>query len=209
MKTILSVICLTFSMMIANARTFEIKVLNTPTINIGGKDLTVGKRFSDKAIIKWSSNKQAMKVLSDDNKIYVLSKGLFAKHNSKTFADYITSVKSATVRNDGENCPVTVEDHNAILEGDFVLLDSIDIQVGWTTDDYSYFEATTTNLGENNVSFIIPAKDNVLTINRDIIPLLPSDCSYVILSIDYIENEYGVSTTITDSMNIEIVPLSF
>lgn len=206
MKTILLVISLTFSLMIANARTFEIKVLNTPTINIGGKNLKVGNRFDENAVINWSSNNQAMKVLSDDNKIYVLSKGLLSKHNSKTFADYITSIKSATVRNDGENFPVTVADHRALLEGDFVLLDSINVKVGWRTNDSSYFEATTTNLGEKNISFIITSMDNVLTITRNVFSQLSSDCDYVILSINYIEKEYGETTPITDSMNIEIVP---
>ena len=207
MRNLLTLLFIVFALAITNAKTFEIKILNTPTINIGGKNLKIGDKFDDKAQIAWSSDKQAMKVLSDDNKIYVLSNKLLNKYKAKTFADYITSVKSATVRNDGKNFPITVADHRAIFESDFVLLDSISIIVGWRTNDSSYFEATTTNLGDKNFSFIIPSKGNVLTISNDVFTQLPADTTYVILSIDYIEKEYGETTPITDSTKIEIVPL--
>lgn len=207
MKNLLTLSFLVLSLMLANARTFEIKVLNTPTINIGGKNLKVGNRFDEKAPIVWSSDDQAMKVLSEDNKVYVLSKNLLSKHKANSFVDYITSVKSASVRNDGENFPITLADHRAIFENDFVLLDTICVKVGWKTNDSSYFEATTTNLGERNSSFVIPAHDNVLSISRDEFPMLTSDCSAITLSIKYIEKEYGETTPITDSMIIEITPL--
>ncbi len=230
MKKILSVLCIALTLMAAHARTWEIKMLNTPTITIGGKALKVGDCFDEKDPIEWSSDKQAMKVVSND-KIYVLSKGLLSKRRAKTltsfltsnrsafvngmligsrdktFDDYIISKKSASVRNDGESFPVTVEDHCALFEGDFVLLDSIAINVGWKTDESSYFEAQTTNLGEKNISFIIPAVDNVLTITRDVFSSLPSDCNAVVLSVKYVEKAYGEVTTVTDSMNVEIVPL--
>lgn len=207
MKKFLALFFFVLSLTVANARTFEIKVINTPTINIGGKNLKVGNTFDEKAPIVWSSDHQAMKVVSDDNNVYVLSNKLLSKHKAKSFADYITSVKSATVRNDGENFPVTVDDHRAILENDFVLLDTISVRVGWRTNESSYFEATTTNLGDQNFSFIISSQDNVLTISRDSFPMLSSDFSEIILSIKYVEKEYGETTPITDSMIIEITPL--
>lgn len=207
MKKLLILSFLALALVVVNARTFEIKVLNTPTINIGGKSLKVGNYFDENAPITWSSDKQAMKVLSDDNQVYILSSKLLSKYKARSFADYITSVKSATVRNDGENFPVTVADHRAIFENDFVLLDTISVRVGWKTNDSSYFEATTTNLGDKNFSFIIPSKGNVLTISNDVFTQLPADTTYVILSIDYIEKEYGETTPITDSTKIEIVPL--
>lgn len=207
MKKILTLIFVTISLIVANARTFKIKVLNTPTINIGGKTLQVGNIFDEKAHIDWSSDKQAMKVLSDDNKVYVISKGLLAKYKSKSFADYIISVKSATVRNDGENFPVTVEDHRAILERNFVVLDSLSFKVGWTTNESSYFEASVNNSGTDGYSFTIPSADNVLTISRDLFNSIPTGCEDVSLTITYIEKEYNDTTLITDSMNIEIVPL--
>lgn len=206
MKKFLAALFVATTFAAANARTFEIKVLNTPTINIGGRTLKAGDKFEDSAPVNWASDRQAMKVLSDDNKVYVLSKDLMAKRNAKTFADYLASVKTASSRNDGDNFPVTVADHRRIFEGDFVLLDTIALKVGWRTDDSSYFEAQTMDLGENNFSFVIPANDNVLVITKETFAKLPSECNYVILKIDYIEKEYGDTTEITDSMAVEIVP---
>ncbi len=192
-----------------HARTFEIKVLNTPSININGKELKVGNSFEETAQINWSSDKQAMKVLSDDNKIFVISKNLLTKYKAKNFSDYITSVKSATVRNDGENLPVSVEDHRAIFEGDFVLMDYITFNVGWKIDEFSFFEGMTNNLGEGNITFIMNTIDGKILISREILNILPKGCDTVSLTVRYIEKEYNDTTLITDKMNIEIVPLKY
>lgn len=201
----LILVFLTLTLLISSARTFEIKVLNTPYINIGGKELKVGNKFDEKAFINWSNERQAMKVLSEDNKVYVLSKGLLAKHKAKSFADYLTSVKSASARNDGENFPVTVADHQAIFEGDFALLDSISFNVGWRIDELSYFEARTNNL-DKNVSFIIPTIEGRLVLTKYFLKSLSLDYDKISFTIIYREKEYNDTTLVTESMNIEIVP---
>lgn len=206
MKKFAAFLLMALCMLTAGAETFQIKVLNTPTINIDGKELKVGDSFDSSATINWSSDRQAMKVLSDKNKVYVMSRNLLAKHKVKTFSDYLTTVKSTTVRNDGENFPVTVADHRAIFENDFVLLDTISLKVGWRINESSYFEAQTTNLGEKNFSFIIPAEGNMLTLSRENFSELPADCGDITLSIKYIEKEYNDVTDITDSMTVNIVP---
>lgn len=206
MKKIVSLLFMAVCLLTAGAETYQIKVLNTPTINIDGKELKVGDSFDSSATINWSSDRQAMKVLSDKNKVYVMSGNLMAKHKVKTFSDYLSTVKSTTVRNDGENFPVTVADHRAIFENDFVMLDSISIKVGWRTNESSYFEAHTTNLGENNFSFIIPSQDNILTVTRENFNNLPVDCTHLTITIKYIEKEYDDTTLITDSMELDLMP---
>lgn len=207
MKNFLTLFLLAVSVLFANGRTFEVKVLNTPTINIGDKNLKVGNLFDENDTIFWSSDNQAMKVLSDDNKVYILSHKLFDKLNVKSFADYITSVESTSVRAAGEDLPISLDDHKANFEGDFVLLDSISVIVGWKSNENSFFVAKTTNLGDSNFMFIIPCDKNTLTIDREICSQLPPDCDFVRLSIGYFEREYNEFTHITDSMNIEIVPI--
>lgn len=207
MKNFLSLFLLAVSVLFANGRTFEIKVLNTPTINIGNKNLKVGDIFDENDTIFWASNKQAMKALSDDNKLYIFSNKLYQKLNVKSFSDYITSVESTSVRAAGGDLPISLDDHKASFEGDFVLLDSISVTVGWKSDENTFFVAKTTNLGENNFMFIIPCDKNTLTIDREICSQLPPDCDFVRLSIGYYEREYNEFTLITDSMNVEIVPI--
>lgn len=206
MKKIVSLLLMAVCLLTAGAETYQIKVLNTPTINIDGKELKVGDSFDSSATINWSSDRQAMKVLSDKNKVYVMSGNLMAKNKVRTFSDYLTTVKSTSVRNDGENFPVTVADHRAIFENDFVLLDSISIKVGWRTNESSYFEARTTNLGENDFSFIIPSDGDMLILSREHFSGLTSNGGDITLSIKYIEKEYNDITDITDSMTVNIMP---
>ncbi len=205
MKRILIMTLLLAVVQAVSATTFVIKVLNTPSITINGKELKVGDRFDENAVISWKSESQAMKVLSEDNNVYVFTPKIFSKYHVKNFKDYLTSVKTMAVRNDGENFPVSVEDHRAIFEGSFVLMDSLSFNVGWKVDDNSYFEATTNNL-DNNFSFVIPCIGNELIITKENLASLSDNVDSISLIIRYVETEYNESVLITESMNLELVP---
>lgn len=206
MQRILAITLLLVIVQAISGKTFEIKVLNTPSITIDGKELKVGNHFDENAKISWRSDSQAMKVLSDDNHIYVISPKIFAKYHVKTFIDYLTSVKSVTVRTGWTDFPTTTDDHRAIFEGCFVLLDSLSFNVGWTVDDNSYFEATTNDLGAEKLSFKIPYNGKELFITKELFDSLPDSISSISLTVKYIESEFGESTVITDSLDIELVP---
>ena len=77
---------------------YQIKLLNTPTITINGEKSKVGDWFDDKSIITWDNDKQAMKVLSEDNHIYTLSAKTYKNTKANTFLDYIVAVKPMIVR---------------------------------------------------------------------------------------------------------------
>lgn len=207
MKKILFLTACMLLSQISFCRMLEIKLLNTPNIMIDGKEHLVGDKFDERATIKWAHEKQAMKVLSEDNKLYVLSPGLFTKYRTKSFADYVTNVKSTFVRNAGSAFPVSVDDHEELFENDFVLMDSIVINVGWKVDENSFFEARTTNLGDDNFSFVIPVTENGLVLDRTLFSRVPDHCGIVQISVQYVEKQYGETTPLTDSMTVEIVPI--
>lgn len=77
---------------------YQIKLLNTPTITINGEKAKVGDWFDDKAVITWDNEKQAMKVLSEDNHIYTLSAKTYKNNKANTFLDYIVAVKPMIAR---------------------------------------------------------------------------------------------------------------
>ena len=85
-NTISILFCFVFMVMSLSAMNYQIKVLNTPTITINGKELKVGDRFDDQAIITWSKESQAMRVLSDDNRVYTLSAKLCKEIKAKKFS---------------------------------------------------------------------------------------------------------------------------
>lgn len=209
MTKTLSIIAFILSCMLTvSAKTFEIKMLNSPSITIDGKELHVGSRFLENAKISWESSDQAMKVLSDDNRVYVVSPKLFSKYHVTCFSDFLSSVKSATVRNDGENFPMTTEDHKAIFEGNFVLMDSVSFKTGWKVDDKSFFEAETNDLDNHNMSFKIPTDNGKLYISRSLLDSCQIDDCIVRLTVRYVELEYNESTLITDSLELEMVPIA-
>lgn len=187
-------------------KNLEIKMLNTPSITIGGKKLKVGDKFDENSNISWSSDKQAMKVLSEDNKLYVLTPKLFTKYNISNFSDYITSVKPTFVRYDGENFPISLEDHKRIFEQDYVLLDSLLVKVGWKVDEDSYFIIK--NKKDNKKgSLKIPYDAGFLILKREFFSDSLDEDMELELSVEYIETQYNDSTLITDKMVLHILPV--
>lgn len=202
MKKLIVALLLATSL-IAAAQSFRIIYLNTPQIKIGAQYLTEGDTFDSRDPIYWSSVRQAMKVLTDRNEVRVLSKKLLEKLKAKTLADYLLSIKNTSSRGRLVDFPVTVEDHRAILQGSFVLLDTLTFNAGWLTDETSYFQAQINR--DPRTAFRIPAAGNTLVITRD---LLPADTAELTLTVTYIEEQYNDTTRITDSLNIEIAPLN-
>ena len=114
---------------------YQIKLLNTPTITINGEKSKVGDWFDDKSIIIWDNDKQAMKVLSEDNHIYTLSAKTYKSAKANTFLDYIVAVKPMIARGDAS----VKERLEELQYGGCVLMDSI------------YLDFSDTDLSEENI----------------------------------------------------------
>lgn len=202
MKKIVSLLVV-FATLIVNAENYTIKMLNTNTININGKELTVGDSFNEFAKIKWSSDNQAMKVLSESNELIVVANKLFKKLGVKDFSDFISSNKAATVRSSNE-LPVTIEDYMDIFNGNFVLIDKIHIPISWKVDSLSFFTAEA-KINGDIISKKIPHVKNELVIMPEFVRSFTENDS-VQFTIRYVEKGYNDSTLITSGMNIYIAP---
>lgn len=80
---------------------YQIKRLkgNVEQIEIGGKLLKEGDKFSGDAHIKWTSECVGMQVVNmSDGKIYMLSETQFATRNAKSIQSYFTSIEKASTR---------------------------------------------------------------------------------------------------------------
>ncbi len=60
---------------IANISAQEVKILkcNTPTVNVGGKNLTIGNSFDKNSTIRWSSPNQVVIIRNSDGRIIRLA----------------------------------------------------------------------------------------------------------------------------------------
>lgn len=116
----------------------KILFLNTPTINIGGKNLKVGDTFDDAATIKWQSAKQAMKVQNLTTKKQQVIAARQAQ-GSQSLKDFFSKTNHLSTRGDGL---MGIEGLEEYLNNTFYLLDPITIKSMLETTESSYFKAS-------------------------------------------------------------------
>ena len=89
-------------MMIASfvyADRYKVLYVNATGIKIDKKNVVVGNEFSDKDIIEWTDDQQAMKVINlNTNRIVVLAAKALKKKNVSSLYDYLTSTKHLSTR---------------------------------------------------------------------------------------------------------------
>ena len=205
MKRILLLLFLySITILATSARTFKIIKLNTPTINIGNKELCVNDYFNETEHIKWQSTSQAMKIKSDDNKIMIVSPSLFAQYNVKKFSDFIATVEPM-IRRSGP-IPVTLDDHRRLFNGCHVLMDSLTFNVGWRMDSSSFFYATTFDSEGNAIKISLPFEKDKIVITREHIDSIIGNKEIIPLTIHYYETDLDDNTSITNNMKLIVVP---
>lgn len=189
----------------AFGETFTIVALNTPTINIGGKNLKKNDKFDSRKKINWSSPKQAMKVMDSKNIPYMVSPAILSKANKKNFVEYIAYIRPMSVR---ATAPlVTLDAHRENFEDTFLIIDEVSVPVGWKVNETSYFRAEWDEDGVTKYC-ILPCEEKAVKLKRELFVDSPSDEAEVTLTINYIEEDYGDITRITDKMNVVVVPLT-
>jgi TPR repeat protein len=88
-----------FSLFAQSTQTYQIKNLNTQTIEIGGKQLKVGDRFKSTSKIKWASNRQVMEAIDSEKKeIHVFSATALKSKKADNVADYLVNINHASTR---------------------------------------------------------------------------------------------------------------
>lgn len=105
--------------------------------------MKTGDWFNDNAVINWEKDSQAMRVLSEHNKVYTLSAKRYKQSKSKKFSDFIAYTKPMASR----GMHSLKKDLQEILENEFEILDELQIDLSEVKD-----------LPEN-ITFIISTKD--------------------------------------------------
>ena len=188
------------------AKKYQIKVLNTPSITIDKKEAKVGDWFDDQSVIVWSKDNQAMRVVSEDNKVYTLSAKLYKESKSKTFADFIVYTKPLATR--GTNNPDLIEQLAERFDQDFIMLDEIVIDLSdIELSEDIIIEFNFESLKQKHVLKKIISRSNPqLTILRSEILPQREKSSQLHISVYFI-NTLKKSFLISDSLELEVVPL--
>ncbi len=181
----------------------KILFLNTPTINIGGKNLKVGDTFDDAATINWQSSKQAMKVQNLTTKKQQIIAARQAQ-KAKSLKDFFSKTNHLSTRGDGL---MGIEGLEEYLNNTFYLLDPITIKSMLETNENSYFIATL-HIGDMQQKVKLSGNSESFTIDKTILDgieetNLPDE---IHVSIYYHEDGEAEDELISDKMII--VPIS-
>lgn len=180
-------------------------MLNTPTITIDNREAKVGDWFNDQSVIVWSRDNQAMRVVSDENKVYTLSAKLYKEAKAKKFSDFILYTKPLAVR--GTKDLNLIEQLAERFDQDFIMLDEIVIDlsdIGLSEDICIEF-----NFEPSKHSFkkIVSHSTPQITIQRSEILTLGENSSRLVISV-YFFNTHKDPSLISNSLEIEVLPLS-
>ena len=155
------------SVMMCMAEKYQIKVLNTPTITIDNREAKVGDWFNDQSVITWSRDNQAMRVVSEANKVYTLSAKLYKESKAKKFSDFVTYTKPLAAR--GTKDLDIIEQLAERFDNTFVMLDEIVIDLsGIKLSEKCKFQLVKENKQDNLIVDLMP-QDRMITIYRTLI----------------------------------------
>lgn len=182
---------------------YQIKVLNTPTITIDNREAKVGDWFNDQSIIVWSRDNQAMRVVSDENKVYTLSAKLYKEAKAKKFSDFILNTKPLAVR--GTKDLDLIEQLAERFDNMFIMLDEIVIDLS-DIDLPSSCKFLFRSSDHKN-SFVVTPTNGRLHISRKSLNhngrSRSHNCNFAVT----MQFESKISKLITETFEIESLPL--
>ncbi|MDE5813162.1 MAG: hypothetical protein K2H72_02650 [Muribaculaceae bacterium] len=183
---------------------FRIVFLNTPTVSVNGKEMKVNDVFPEKSAIKWSSPKQAMKIVdTQSGKQRLIVAEQYQKSKAADVMSFIKGVKHLSSRGSANNV-VTLRN---MMTDHFYFTDSISFTTDFKTDrDHFFFvsyeyegEEINKRIHNHNGTFSISG--DIFTIDGKQIPQFD-----VILSLHYLDLKANKSTLITDGMYVTMIP---
>ncbi len=143
---------------------YRILFLNTPDIEIGGKALKVNDTFKDGAPIKWTSGRQAMKVVDTKTREkMVLLADDFSKANASSLEAYLARTKAES----GASATAPMSSLASYLNKHFYLLGSLEIETGVPTDERHYFFISYSHSG-HEITKAVPNDNGTFTITPGI-----------------------------------------
>lgn len=201
------VLCFTINFVEAKNNKYLIKFLNTETITINKKKYREGDTFKDPAVITWESDKQGMKVLTEDNELLTITGAKYKAAKKKNFKDYIAYTKPTSSRAYGELL-ISLNDHKESLEDGFLLIDSLFVPVGWQVANGAYYLATfNVQNGKANSAIVPSVTPKRLLITSELYDSLTENSDSAYITLYYIEPATNDTTLITDRMFVEKIPL--
>ena len=192
--------------MTAMADNYKILYLNSNHILINGKPAKVGVEFNEKAVIKWTEDRQAIKVIETNSHVRYLMVARLNEGNNLTPEEILTRNKHLSTHDDATTTNNIIK-LKSDLEDSYDLLDVIEIPTKLIQDKSHYFLCTY-QYGDTKLTKKLTNDQNALLIDKTIFmvdgkKLEPRD---IILSISYVDGNPDTPIFIKKNINIVIIP---
>ena len=189
------------------AGNYKILYLNSSQIKIDNAFASVGKIFSDKAVIKWSEERQAMKVIDIDTHKRYLIVAKLEDGNEQTAYDILMRNKHLSTHDGGNEIQDKYLKLEMSIADEYDLLDSIEIPTELKGDDKHYFLGSY-RYGDTRLTKKLEYKENIIVIDKSLFlvdgkSLEPRD---ITLRISYVNGNAEIPVFIKDNIEILIIP---
>ena len=148
------------------ADNYKILYLNSNQIKINGKPAKVGQNFNEKAVITWSEDRQAMKVIETNSHVRYLMVARLSEGNELTAFQILTRNKHLSTHDDSATAN-NIMQLKAALSNNYDLLDAIEIPTKLKQDDSHYFLCTF-QYGDTKLIKKLTGNNNMLVIDKTI-----------------------------------------
>ncbi len=185
------------------ADNYKILYLNSNQIKINGKPAKVGQNFNEKAVITWSEDRQAMKVIETNSHVRYLMVARLSEGNELTAFQILTRNKHLSTHDDSATAN-NIMQLKAALSNNYDLLDAIEIPTKLKQDDSHYFLCTF-QYGDTKLIKKLTGNNNMLVIDKTIFLVDGERLEQrdIKISISYVDG--NPETPIFIKRNIELV----
>jgi len=199
MKKYIASLLLVFVCLSANADNYKILFINTKTVCIGGKNLSVGDTFDDKQKIEWANANQAIKVQNlSTKKVKVITAAQMKK--SSSIVDYYAKTNHLSTRG-GSDC----DQLDDLLNEDLYILDEVRAKSWLKVDNANYFVLKFVSKGKEK-SVKLAAEDDFVVFKRKALASKGGKAGIKDASLWY-HSENGGEKKVHDSWNINFIDL--
>lgn len=193
----------------ARADRYKILFMNHPKLLINGKTAKVGDVFDDNAIVKWSKERQAMKVFNLDKKKQML----IVAHSVTPDGNSVQEILSDNKHLSTHSAYMGVGEPNALtklqnmFEWEYDMLDKVEVDSPVPLSDKQYFNATY-YYGDTRITKRLNSNGNKVVFDRSLFDidgkkLEPRDIE---VDIDYFDETSKTVSFVTAGIGLFIVP---
>lgn len=200
-KSIIAFLALLVSATIL-ADDYKILKMNMPSIKIGSRTCKAGDVFSDKDIINWTAEKQAIKVQNLKTKEIRLFVGNeFITKNSTSIKDYY--VKNNHLSTRGKM--MTLDDFAEQLPDTVFLWDDITMELPFAPEDSSFFFITYKDRSDNMKTRMLETVNDSLVISRQSFDP-EEDIDEITVSLGFHDSLNGEDSVLKDTICLIMIP---